>query len=173
MRSRDNKSVMTTGDAEIFRNGAEKFYDEARFIANISGSGNIVNVHDVFYENDTVYYVMEYLRGQTLKVYVESGNRLTCGQAVFIIGEIADALCAVHEMNVLHRDISPDNIMLCSDGKVKLIDFGAARQLLSESSQTLSVVLTQGFFISEQIKHTVQIDLFSDNKLIFGFCHVI
>ncbi|MGN0675051.1 MAG: serine/threonine-protein kinase, partial [Oscillospiraceae bacterium] len=150
LRSTEDMSVMTTGDADVFKKGAEKFYDEARLIAKFNSSGNIVNVYDVFYENDTVYYAMEYLRGQTLKSYVESSGKLTPGQAVYIAGEIADALSIAHKMNVIHRDISPDNIMLCPDNKIKLIDFGAARQVVSESSQSLSVILTQGFAPLEQ-----------------------
>ena len=150
IRSTQNTSVMTTGDADVFRKGAEKFYDEARLIARFNSTGNIVNVHDVFYENDTVYYAMEYLRGQTLKSYVENSGKLTPGQAVCVAKEISEALSISHQMNVLHRDISPDNIMLCSDGKVKLIDFGAARQVVSEGSQSMSVILTQGFAPLEQ-----------------------
>ncbi|MGN1136542.1 MAG: serine/threonine-protein kinase [Oscillospiraceae bacterium] len=150
LRTTESKTVMTSGDTDVFRKGAEKFYNEARFIAKFNSPVNIVNVYDVFYENETVYYLMEYLRGQTLKAYVESSGKLTSGQAVYIAKEVADALSIAHEMNVLHRDISPDNIMLCLDGKVKLIDFGAARQVVSESSQTLSVILTQGFAPFEQ-----------------------
>lgn len=150
LRGTGTGSVMTTGDAQVFKKGADKFYDEARLIAKFNSTGNIVNVYDVFYENDTVYYVMEYLRGQTIKSYTEKGGRLTPGQAVYIAGEIADALGIAHEMNVLHRDITPDNIMLCPDNKVKLIDFGAARQVVSEGSQSLSVILTQGFAPLEQ-----------------------
>lgn len=150
VRSTGSYIVMANGEPDVFRKGAEKFYDEARFIANLNSSANIVNVHDVFYENNTVYYVMEYLRGQTIKAYVEGSGRLTSGQAVHIAKEIADALSAAHEINVLHRDISPGNIMLCSDGKIKLIDFGSARHVVSEGSQSLSVVLTQGFAPFEQ-----------------------
>lgn len=150
LRGTGTGSVMTTGDAQVFKKGAEKFYDEARLIAKFNSTGNIVNVYDVFYENDTAYYVMEYLRGQTIKSYTEKGGRLTPGQAVYVAGEIADALGIAHEMNVLHRDITPDNIMLCPDNKVKLIDFGAARQVVSEGSQSLSVILTQGFAPLEQ-----------------------
>ncbi len=149
-RGAESGAVMTTGDAQVFKKGAEKFYDEARLIAKFNNTDNIVNVYDVFYENDTVYYVMEYLKGQTLKSIIDKGDRLTPGQAVYIAGQIADALSIAHGMNVLHRDITPDNIMLCSDGKVKLIDFGAARQVVSERSQSLSVILTQGFAPLEQ-----------------------
>ncbi|MGN0643294.1 MAG: leucine-rich repeat domain-containing protein [Huintestinicola sp.] len=143
-------SVATNESAETFKNGAEKFYEEARLVAKFNGNPAIVGVYDFFYENATVYYTMEYLQGQTLKDYVTSNGVITPEQAVFIAQEVSFALMTAHSANVLHRDVSPDNIMLCSDGKVKLIDFGAARQVVAEGSQSLSVILKPGFAPLEQ-----------------------
>ncbi len=150
LRTTADTSVFISGDDGVFHKGADKFYNEAKMIAKFNSNPNIVNIYDFFYENGTVYYVMEYLRGRTLRSYVENIGCLTPGQAVYIALRISDALTTAHNESILHRDISPDNIMLCSDGKVKLIDFGAARQVASESSQTLSVILTQGFAPPEQ-----------------------
>lgn len=136
--------------ADVFRNGAQKFYDEARMVAGFNGNQNIVSVYDFFYENSTAYYTMEYLQGQTLKSRVVNNGVLNKRQAVFIAECISQALVSVHAENVLHRDISPDNIMICSDGKVKLIDFGAARQVVADGSQNLSVILKPGFAPLEQ-----------------------
>ena len=143
-------SAPDTDAEDVFSKGADKFYDEARLVAKFSGNQNIVNVFDFFYENSTVYYVMEYLQGQSMKKYIEKHGTVSEEQAVYIAKEVSNALVASHSSNVLHRDISPDNIMLCNDGKVKLIDFGAARQVLSEGSQSLSVILKQGFAPLEQ-----------------------
>ncbi len=150
LRATEDTTVFITGDDGVFHKGADRFYNEAKMIARFNSSPNIVNIYDFFYENGTVYYVMEYLRGRTLRSYVENIGCLTPGQAVYIALQISDALMTAHSESILHRDISPDNIMLCSDGKVKLIDFGAARQVASEYSQTLSVILTQGFAPLEQ-----------------------
>ena len=150
LRTTEDTSVFISGDDGVFNKGADKFYNEAKMIAGFNSSPNIVNIYDFFYENGTVYYVMEYLRGRTLRSYVENIGCLTPGQAVYIALQITDALMTAHSENILHRDISPDNIMLCSDGKVKLIDFGAARQVASEYSKSLSVILTQGFAPLEQ-----------------------
>ena len=137
-------------DAEgSFRSGAEKFYSEAKMVARFNGNINIVSVHDFFYENDTVYFTMGYLKGETLKNHLKH-SRLTEGQAVRVMQDISNALMAVHSSNILHRDISPDNIMLCDDGSIKLLDFGAARQVMAEKSQSLSVILKQGFAPLEQ-----------------------
>lgn len=141
---RDRKS------AEMFRHGAEKFYNEASFVSRFSGNPNIVKVYQFFYENNTAYFTMEYLTGMTLKDYVIRCGTVAAGQAVNIADKVADALCTVHSENILHRDVSPDNIMLCRDGSVKLLDFGAARQVFPEGSQLLSVILKPGFAPLEQ-----------------------
>ncbi|MGN0637872.1 MAG: leucine-rich repeat domain-containing protein [Huintestinicola sp.] len=142
--------VSSEETAEAFRNGAEKFYNEARLIARFNGDPGIVGVYDFFYENATVYFTMEYLNGQTLRDYIARHGVLSEGQAVFLAEKISMALMTVHSANVLHRGISPDNIMLCADGNIKLIDFGAARQVVANCSNDLSVILKQGFAPLEQ-----------------------
>ena len=136
--------------AEAFRKGAEKFYNEARLIARFNGNPGIVGVHDFFYENATVYFTMEYLSGQTLRNYIAGHGVLSEEQAVFLAEKVSVALMTVHSANVLHRDISPDNIMLCADGSIKLIDFGAARHVVANCSHDLSVILKPGFAPLEQ-----------------------
>ena len=136
--------------ADMFKHGAEKFYNEASFVAKFSDNPNIVNVYQFFYENNTAYFTMEYLSGMTLKDYVNRCGTINAGQAVNIADKIADALISAHKENVLHRDVSPDNIMLCRDGSIKLLDFGAARQVYPEGSQLLSVILKPGFAPLEQ-----------------------
>ena len=142
--------IADAGAGEAFAKGADKFYDEAQMVAQFNGNPNIVSVYDYFRENNTVYLVMEYLSGVTLKDYVRNHGRLTDGQALYVLNKMAAALSITHSAGVLHRDISPDNIMLCTDGKVKLIDFGAARQIMAESSSNLTVVLKPGYTPVEQ-----------------------
>lgn len=141
---RDKKS------AEMFKNGVQKFYNEAGFIAEFSDNPNIVRVYQLFYENNTAYFTMEYLSGITLKDYVRRVGVISAEQALYIADKVADALVSIHSKSVLHRDVSPDNIMLCADGSVKLLDFGAARQVFPEGSQLLSVILKPGFAPLEQ-----------------------
>ncbi|MCM1328998.1 MAG: serine/threonine protein kinase, partial [Ruminococcus sp.] len=151
---RDNDSatvsIHSTGETETFKKGAEKFYDEARMVAKFNGNSSIVSVYDFFYENATVYYTMEYLRGQTVKECVSKNGAMNPEQVKYIAEQVASALAAVHGENVLHRDVSPDNIMICGGGKIKLLDFGAARQVVSERSQNFSVILKPGFAPLEQ-----------------------
>lgn len=143
-------SVADTKSSETFDKGAEKFYAEAEMVAQFNGNPNIVSVYDYFKANNTVYLIMEYISGITLKNYIKKHGRLTDGQALYVMDKIAAALSITHSAGVLHRDISPDNIMICRDGKVKLIDFGAARQIISESSSNLTVVMKPGYTPIEQ-----------------------
>ena len=142
--------VANANTQEAFENGTEKFYAEAEMVAQFNGNPNIVGVYDYFRENNTVYLIMEYLNGVTLKNYVKRHGRINDGQALFLMDKMAAALSITHSAGVLHRDISPDNIMICLDGKVKLIDFGAARRIVAESSSNLTVVLKPGYTPIEQ-----------------------
>ncbi len=152
VRGSDTKTVnVTSSDSKnTFEEGASKFYEEARLVAGFNGNPNIVSVYDFFYGNDTVYFTMGYLKGVTLKAYIEKNGMLSVNQAVRVAGDMCNALMAAHSRNVLHRDISPDNIMVCYDGTIKLLDFGAARQVISDESRSLSVILKQGFAPLEQ-----------------------
>ncbi len=143
-------SIADAKSTETFETGAKKFYTEAEMVAQFNGNPNIVSVYDYFRANNTVYLVMEFIEGITLKNYIKKHGRLTDGQALFVMDKIAAALSITHSAGVLHRDISPDNIMICKDGKIKLIDFGAARQIMSESSSNLTVVMKPGYTPIEQ-----------------------
>lgn len=148
-----NTKVFTYSGArqEDFRLGSEKFYEEAQTIARFSGHPNIIHVYDFFYENDTAYFSMEYMEGGDLRQYVErQGGRLEPAAAVELLLPVLDALILIHSVNVLHRDISPDNIYITEKGVAKLLDFGSARQVLSEQSKSLSVILKPGFAPVEQ-----------------------
>lgn len=152
LRAAGETSLMVRNkkSAELFRKGVEKFYNEASFVSEFNDNPNIVSVYQLFYENNTAYFTMEYLSGITLKDYVSRVGTITPEQAAYIADNVANALVDVHSKHVLHRDVSPDNIMLCLDGSVKLLDFGAARQVFPEGSQLLSVILKPGFAPLEQ-----------------------
>lgn len=147
-------SLITTYQGEkeeAFKLGAEKFYEEAKTISRFNGHPNIVNVREFFYENNTAYFVMEYIEGINLKEYTaQRGGRLNEQEMLQIALPLMNALIIVHSVDVLHRDISPDNIYIANDGTVKLLDFGAARQVLGEQSKSLSVILKPGFAPIEQ-----------------------
>ena len=136
-----------------FQAGLKSFLAEARNTAKFSQYENIVKVFDYFEANGTGYMVMEYMMGRTLKQYLkQQGGRLPWDMTVQIGASVMDILKVVHEAGILHRDISPDNIMLCDDGRVKLFDFGAARFSDLESEKMRTIILKIGYAPPEQYR---------------------
>jgi serine/threonine protein kinase len=154
-RSGQNSQVIAhTGQSkQDFQYGLERFLDEARIVARFQEHPGIISVTNYFPANGTAYLVMEYLEGSTLKEYLaQQGGRLSFDQALAIMTPVMDALRELHRADVLHRDISPDNIYITHSGQVKLLDFGAARQALRDRSQRLSVILKVGYAPEEQYR---------------------
>lgn len=137
--------------AEMYHRGLEVFVNEARVLGTMSTDPVIVNVSDFFRENNTAYIVMEYLQGMTLAEYMSKNGRLFDEkQALAILKKIANPLHELHELGMLHRDISPDNVMLINNEIVKLIDFGAIRQYAGYDRKSMSVLVKPGFAPPEQ-----------------------
>ncbi|HUA61404.1 MAG TPA: protein kinase [Verrucomicrobiae bacterium] len=138
---------------EMYAYGLQRFLEEARTLARFSSHPCIVPVSHFIEANGTAYAVMKYLDGVTLKQHLANqGGRIPYPLALEILNRIGDALREVHDQGLLHRDVSPDNIFLTSEGRVMLIDFGAARHALGEHSQSLSVILKPGFAPEEQYR---------------------
>lgn len=144
-------SVYTNADEVSYRRGMQRFLREARGLAKLGSVKNIVNVHDYFEENNTAYMVMEYLKGKTLKCFVkENGGKVNEDIAIHIACSVLEALQHVHAVGIIHRDISPDNIYICDNMEVKLIDFGALKQEIAEVNKSTSIILKYGFAPPEQ-----------------------
>jgi len=141
----------TQGD--FFLKGRERFVDEARSLAKFRSLPGIVTVNDFFLENGTAYIVMEYIDGQTLKSYLnQMGGKLPAAQVFDMMRPVMSSLAQVHAVGMIHRDISPDNIMLDRSGYVKLLDFGAARDFADSGNRSLSIMLKPGFAPEEQYR---------------------
>lgn len=137
---------------ELYVHGREVFVNEANILRSLQAARNIVDVRDFFLENGTAYMVMEYLEGHTLSTYMkENGSQpLSMALANRMLKEIGEALCQVHEHMLLHRDVSPDNIMMTKENEIKLIDFGATRVYALNSPKSMSVLVKPGFAPIEQ-----------------------
>lgn len=136
-----------------FSNGKIRFLEEAQNMAKFNTHPHIVNVYDFFECNRTAYIVMEFLDGVNYKEYIKlQGGKMPVDKAVEITCAVLDALDEVHKNNILHRDISPDNIFICKDGRTKLIDFGAARFSSADDVRTRSIILKPGYAPPEQYK---------------------
>lgn len=148
-------------DAALFPTLRQKTLGEAQRLAQLNHSG-VVRLHRVFEENNTVYLDMEFLEGETLEAYRQrrQGRRLPEAEAVALMLQACEAVAAVHQAGLLHRDIKPDNIMRCRDGRVVLIDFGAAREATGPPTQT--VIVSDGYSPLEQYSPSGVLGAYSD-----------
>lgn len=116
----------------------EEMINEARNLAKLIQLEGVVEVKDYFRDNNTIYIVMEYIEGVNLKDYlVQNGGRLPVTKAKEMTRPVIESLLMVHGAGMIHRDISPDNIMVTPDGRMKLIDFGTAKE--SDDTDTLAL----------------------------------
>ena len=147
---RTGVNVVKNAEKEkLYREKITRFLSEARTMARFSEYENIVHVFDYFEANNTAYLVMEFLDGCSLKKYMEK-HRLSVDESVDIACRICSILRHLHEEKIIHRDINLNNIMICRNGSVKLIDFGTARAQSGELSKALTAELTPGYAPPEQ-----------------------
>lgn len=144
-------SVYSGDKAEAFRYGEERFLEEAKTLAQFIGNPNIAGVSNYFTENQTSYFVMDYIEGVSFKSYIASmGGKVPLSDALNVMMPVLTALCAVHREGFIHRDVTPDNIFITKNGGVKLLDFGSARYSVGDRSKSLDVILKVGYAPREQ-----------------------
>ena len=145
-----------------------RFADEAKVVAQLTlnkPNDNIVRVYDVFTENETEYYTMEFLEGKPLSKIVEERGTLPESEVIEIARQVIMALDDVHKAGLLHRDIKPDNIMMVARGAV-LIDFGSARSFAATGKQ--SIIVTPGYAPLEQYASEAKRGPFTDIYALAG-----
>ncbi|MBE6298290.1 MAG: serine/threonine protein kinase [Bacteroidales bacterium] len=144
-------SVPSMGSRELVERYRQKFLKEARLIASFDNN-NIIKIYDVFEDNSTAYYVMEYLEGKSLKAVLEECGPLPEDLALKYIRQISLALAEVHASNLLHLDVKPANIMLNKKGEAVLIDFGISKHYDEGGKQTSSALAgtSEGYAPLEQ-----------------------
>lgn len=143
-----------TGEkAEYYNTGKNKFVQEAKTLARFFALPGIVGVKDFFQESNTSYIVVEYIEGVTLKEYLrQSGGKIPARKVLEWMKPLIHSLEEIHRAGLIHRDISLDNIMITDDDKVKLLDFGAARDISPDGGKSLSVMLKPGYAPEEQYR---------------------
>ncbi len=158
----DNQTTVSVSNLEntnSFQEQKEKFKKEARRLRKLQNE-HIVKVHDMFDENGTAYYVMDYVDGESLSERLKrTGRPMTESEVRLILPQILDALKAVHNEGFCHLDIKPSNIMLEKGGKIKLIDFGASKQLGANGTLTTNAptafAQTPGYAPREQMEQNL------------------
>jgi len=153
-----------------------RFLREAKTLAKFRDIPEIVSVQGFFEENNTAYIVMEYVKGTDLRRHIRNrGGRLSLAETLAVMKPVMEALAKVHENGVIHRDISPDNIMLLPNGRVKLLDFGAVRELHNPNAEGIlthstEAILKRGFAPAEQYQRRGSLGPWTD---IYALCATI
>jgi serine/threonine protein kinase len=164
--SQDNRLEPSGGLSRAeFDAARAAFFDEARTLARFSHP-NIVNVFTAFEEKNTAYMVMEFLSGQSLQARIEERRVLSEAEALDAIEQVGRALEVIHGAGLLHRDLKPDNILLCPDAgggeRAVLLDFGSARSFTAGQTQNLDRLLTPGYAPLEQYSSSARFDVYTD-----------
>jgi transposase-like protein len=149
---------MTTNE---FNEERSKFLEEGQRLAQFQHT-SIVRVFSLFEENNTAYMVMEYLKGKTLLEMVEQSGPLDERTVIQLIEQVADALELVHGANVLHRDIKPENVIVVSENRAVLVDFGTAREFAAGKTRKMTTMLTPGYAPLEQYGQHARFGVFTD-----------
>ncbi len=126
-----------------------RFRREAQAAANLAHP-NIVNVFDIGEAGGRHYIVMEYVDGQSLKDLIRSEAPLSVSRTLDIATQVADAVAHAHQASLIHRDVKPQNILVASDGRVKVTDFGIARAVSEASATETGVVLGTAHYLSPE-----------------------
>ena len=144
--------IVTPKGKEEFLYRKRRFLAEARNMAKLGDNKNIPNVFEYFEENNTAYIVMEFLEGMPLSKMLNDPSYVPDPDfAIYVANEVGNALGALHQFGILHRDVAPDNIYICSDRelRIKLLDLGAAK-LADEDEDVIDIVLKPGYSPFEQ-----------------------
>ena len=170
MVSRENRSMVVWSNAMMGKTGTQKGFDsflkEARKMAKLGGIPGVVGVKSVFIQNETAYIVMDFIEGETLLKKLQREGPMPFDTCLSLLTPIIQALAEVHEHGIIHRDISPDNIMVRPDGRLILLDLGAAKDLDIQGRdgnvQSSQMVAKQGFSPIEQYQRNASIGPWTD-----------
>ena len=170
MVSREGHSTVVWSSAMMGKTGTQKGFDsflkEARKMAKLGGIPGVVGVKSVFIQNETAYIVMDFIEGETLLKKLQKNGPMDFDSCVKLMTPIMQALAEVHEHGIIHRDISPDNIMVRPDGKLILLDLGAAKDLDIQGNdggvQSSQMVAKHGFSPIEQYSKSGKVGPWTD-----------
>ena len=162
-------------DSLSYEESKKRFLREGKALAKFNDLNNIVRIYSLFPENNTAYLVMEYLKGRTLQQYLDTQGALSFPQAVALLAPLMEDLQTIHESGIIHRDISPDNIMVMPDGSARLLDFGTVRQVENFDqnaalSKSTEAILKQGFAPIEQYNSRGSLGPWTD---VYALCATI
>lgn len=162
-----NVYIYEKRESQKYQESLKKYLGEAKSLSAYYGLDGIVSVRDFFYANNTAYIVMGYVDGISVKEYVEKNGPIEGEKFLRMLEPVIQSLAKVHQTGVLHRDISPDNMLLTRDEKLVLIDFGAARKENINMTRSMTVVFKRGFSPEEQYRTRGQQGAWTD---VYALC---
>lgn len=142
--------VNQDNEDNIYQKGLDRFYKEAKILSQFHMLEGIVLVRDFFYENQTAYIVMDYINGINLKKYVKENGKIPGDKALQLMQPVIQSLGVIHQAGIIHRDISPDNLIMAEDGRLVLVDFGSAQIEEGNITRSITVMFKRGFTPEEQ-----------------------
>lgn len=142
--------TFVNNDEKQWSDGMDRFLTEARRMAKLDSVPSIVRVRDAFRENQTAYIVMDFVEGETLKSSLLSRGIMDYNQCMSLLAPVLDSLAVIHDNGFIHRDISPDNIMIRPDGSARLLDMGAAVDIRANDGHASMAVVKRNFSAPEQ-----------------------
>lgn len=168
-RQPDSCQIMPVDGKEAeYTRGKERFMREASVLREFCYLEGIVKVWDCFEANGTAYIIMDYIDGITLKDYVAGHGGMNYDEWMDMLSPILRSLITLHKHGVIHRDISPDNLMIGMDNRLYLIDFGAAKEIAY--GKTTTVLLKVGYAPPEQYLHDGELGAWTD---VYAICATI
>lgn len=162
-----NVYIYEKRESQKYQESLKKYLGEAKSLSAYYDLDGIVSVRDFFYANNTAYIVMGYVDGISVKEYVEKNGPIEGEKFLRMLEPVIQSLAKVHQTGVLHRDISPDNMLLTRDEKLVLIDFGAARKENINMTSSMTVVFKRGFSPEEQYRTRGQQGAWTD---VYALC---
>lgn len=162
-----NVYIYEKRESRKYQESLKKYLGEAKSLSAYYDLDGIVSVRDFFYANNTAYIVMGYVDGINVKEYVEKNDPIEGEKFLRMLEPVIQSLAKVHQTGVLHRDISPDNMLLTRDEKLVLIDFGAARKENINMTRSMTVVFKRGFSPEEQYRTRGQQGAWTD---VYALC---
>lgn len=162
----DNIVLINQSKKSVYDHEKDKCLLEARTLGDFADNPGVVRASDIFNQNDTVYIVMEYLEGMTLEQFRKRNPDVDFEFCYKMLSPVISVLERIHERGLIHRDISPSNIMVLPDGRAKLLDFGSASRYDSSSDDEI-LVLREGYSPIEQYQKGVKTGPWTD---VYSFC---
>ena len=166
----NNVTLNYENEGEYFRTGVERFLREAKSIAKFHNEKGIVDVRAFFEENDTAYIIMEYLEGENLSQKLKRDGKFEAEDIFTMFLPMMNTLDKMHQENIIHRDITPDNIRILPDNTLMLMDFGSARYYTGMEKKTMSVQFKPGYAPIEQYNKNGDQGPWTD---VYGLCATI